>query len=133
MFVGTAHLEVTTASIYRVVTNSTSGVVAGATLTLANLGTGAAAAKVTDADGSLVLDFLRVGMYRLKIRAPGFRCSTTSRSTERMGVPSIPASVRTCPISRITWSEAIGFGDKCARDGAIELIVREKGLPPGIA
>src|SRR5262252_6545889 len=70
--------QVTTSSIYGSVTDSTGGVVAGATVTLTNAGTGANAAKVTDSDGSFVFDFVRVGTYRLKISAPGFEALETN-------------------------------------------------------
>src|SRR5262245_29700231 len=70
--------QVTTSSIYGTVTDSTAGVVAGATVTLTNAGTGAEAAKVTDPDGSFVFDFVRVGTYRLKISAPGFKALEAS-------------------------------------------------------
>jgi outer membrane receptor protein involved in Fe transport len=73
-----AHGQVTTSSIYGTVTDSTGGVVVGATVTITNTGTGAAAAKVTDADGSFVFDFVRVGTYRLKIAAPGFKTLETN-------------------------------------------------------
>src|SRR5690349_3008299 len=73
LFVSSARGQVTTSSIYGTVTDSTGGVVAGATVTLTNAGTGASAAKATDADGSFVFDFVRVGTYRLKISAPGFK------------------------------------------------------------
>jgi hypothetical protein len=52
--------------------------VAGATVTLINVGTGAASPKITDSDGSFVFDFVRVGTYRLKIAAPGFKALETS-------------------------------------------------------
>src|SRR5262245_49974581 len=70
--------QVTTSTFYGIVTDSTGGVVVGATATLTNLGTGAAATKPSGSDGSFVFDFLRVGSYRLKIEAPGFKAIETS-------------------------------------------------------
>ena len=45
----------------------------GANVTLTNPGTGASVSKPTDSDGSFVFDFWRVGTYRLRIEAPGFK------------------------------------------------------------
>src|ERR1043166_3913817 len=69
--------QVTTASFYGTATDSSGGVVAGAAVTLTNLGTGASETKLTGADGSFVFDFVRVGTYRLKIAASGFKSLET--------------------------------------------------------
>src|SRR5690242_2376876 len=79
VFLGwSARGQVTTSSIYGTVSDSTGGVVGGATVTLTNAGTGGATAKVTDADGSFVFDLVRVGTYRLKIAATGFKALETN-------------------------------------------------------
>src|SRR2546421_11545999 len=77
-FISSTWAQVTTSTFYGTVTDSTGGVVVGANVTLTNLGTGAAASKSTGSDGSFVFDFLRVGVYRLKIEAPGFKGVETS-------------------------------------------------------
>ena len=65
--------QVTTATLYGTVLDSSGGVVANAAVTLTNEGTGAVASKTTGTDGSFAFDFLRVGNYRLNIEAPGFK------------------------------------------------------------
>src|ERR1043166_7746185 len=74
----TAKSQVTTATFYGTVLDSSGGVVANATVTLTNEGTGAVASKTTGSDGSFAFDFLRVGTYRLNIEAPGFKNLVTT-------------------------------------------------------
>ena len=70
--------QVTTSTFLGTVTDSSGGVIVGANVTLTNQGTGVASTKVTGADGSFQFDFLRVGTYRLKIAAAGFKALQTS-------------------------------------------------------
>ncbi|HWB85501.1 MAG TPA: TonB-dependent receptor [Bryobacteraceae bacterium] len=63
----------TTATFYGTLTDPTGGVVAGATVSLENVGTGAVSTKVTDATGDFVFEFLRVGIYRIQVKAAGFK------------------------------------------------------------
>lgn len=65
--------QVTTATFYGTITDSTGAVVPGATATLTHLGTGASTAKVTNAAGVFVFDFMRVGTYTLRIELAGFK------------------------------------------------------------
>ena len=70
--------QVTTSTFYGTVTDPTGGVVVGANVTLTNQGTAAVANKITGQGGDFVFDFLRVGTYRLKIEAAGFKSLETS-------------------------------------------------------
>lgn len=65
--------QVTTATFYGTVTDSTGAVIPGATATVTHLGTGASGVKATNATGVFVFDFMRVGAYTLRIEAPGFK------------------------------------------------------------
>src|SRR5258708_21548481 len=76
--------QVTTSTFLGTVTDPSGGVIVGASLTLTNQGTAAATAKVTGADGSFEFDFLRIGTYRLKITAAGFK----SLQTDDLDLPA---------------------------------------------
>jgi Carboxypeptidase regulatory-like domain/TonB dependent receptor len=65
--------QVTTATFYGTVTDSTGAVISGATVTLTHADTGAGSEKTTSATGVFVFDFMRVGAYKLRIEAPGFK------------------------------------------------------------
>ncbi len=65
--------QVTTATFYGIVKDTSGAVVPGATVTLTHLETNAAVKKTTDAVGEFQFDFLRVGTYRLEIEASGFK------------------------------------------------------------
>ena len=68
-----AAAQVTTATFYGIVTDPSGGVIPGAKATLTNEGTGASLTKISDAAGEFVFDFMRVGVYRLRIEASGFK------------------------------------------------------------
>jgi len=70
--------QVTTSTFLGTVSDPSGGLVVGANVTLTNQGTGISATKVTGQDGSFQFDFLRVGTYRLRIVAPGFKALQTS-------------------------------------------------------
>jgi hypothetical protein len=70
---GPGWAQVTTATFYGTVTDSTGAVIAGATATMTHVSTGASTAKATSATGVFVFDFMRVGSYALRIEAPGFK------------------------------------------------------------
>src|SRR6266542_4262206 len=69
----TAQAQVTTATLYGIVTDPSGAVIPGAAVTVTHEGTGATATKTTDALGEVVFDFLRVGRYTLQIEAAGFK------------------------------------------------------------
>lgn len=55
------------------VTDSTGAVVAGAKVTLTNIGTGTTREAVTTAEGSFAFPSLQAGVYRAVVEVPGFR------------------------------------------------------------
>jgi hypothetical protein len=65
--------QVTTATFYGVVADSTGAVIPGAQVTFHHEATGADITKTTDSTGEFQFDFLRVGSYTLTIQAQGFK------------------------------------------------------------
>jgi outer membrane receptor protein involved in Fe transport len=78
LLVSSVQAQVTTATLYGTVLDSSGAIVAGASVTLTNEGTGASTAKTSGPDGSFAFDFVRVGSYRLSIEAPGFKSLVTN-------------------------------------------------------
>jgi len=68
-----AFCQLTTATFYAIVTDSSGAVVPGATVTLTHNGTGTVTTKQTDSSGEAAFDFLRVGLYTLAIEGSGFK------------------------------------------------------------
>ena len=62
-----------TATLTGVVTDSSGGVVAHATVTATNLDTNAAGSTTTGSSGDYVIPYLRPGKYRLTVAQPGFK------------------------------------------------------------
>ncbi|MGH8244870.1 MAG: carboxypeptidase regulatory-like domain-containing protein, partial [Gammaproteobacteria bacterium] len=65
--------QVTTATFYGIVTDSTGATVPGASVTLLHEETNATQSRPTDTSGEFVFNFLRVGRYTLRIEARGFK------------------------------------------------------------
>lgn len=65
--------QVTTATVYVNVADSSGGVIPSANVTATHDGTGATTTKATDDTGTAAFQFLRVGRYTLKVEAQGFR------------------------------------------------------------
>ena len=70
---GSGWSQVTTATFYGIVTDSSGAVVPGATVTLTHEGTATVNTKTTDAAGEFAFDFLRIGSYTLRIEGRGFK------------------------------------------------------------
>ncbi len=70
---GALQAQVTTATLYGIVTDSTGASIARATATLTNNGTGANYVRTTDVAGEFGFTFVPVGTYTLRITAPGFK------------------------------------------------------------
>src|ERR1043165_5329925 len=68
-----AFCQLTTATFYAIVTDSSGAVVPGATVTLTHNGTATVTTKQTDSSGEASFDFLRVGSYTLAIERQGFK------------------------------------------------------------
>lgn len=71
--------QVTTATFYGIVTDTTGAVIAGADITLSNEGTLAAMKQTTDAQGEFAYNFVAVGNYTLRVQANGFKVSLNKR------------------------------------------------------
>lgn len=69
--------QVTTATFYGIVNDSSGAVIPGAEVTLTNENTNAAISAVTDELGEFALKFIAVGRYTLKISLPGFKTLET--------------------------------------------------------
>src|SRR2546422_5267932 len=82
---GSALGQVSTATFYGIVTDSTRAVVPGAALTLTNTQTAIAYRKVSDSAGEFVFDFLPTGTYDLRIEAQGFKTNETKGITLNAG------------------------------------------------
>ena len=68
-----ARAQVTTATFYGIVTDSTGAVVPSAAVTLVHEETGATATRLTNTTGEVAFDFLRIGSYTIRIEAKGFK------------------------------------------------------------
>src|SRR4026209_1738804 len=68
--------QVTTATVYGLVRDSTGAVLPGASVTATNQGTNLARETVSDERGEFVLAVLPSGRYALKIELPGFKVYT---------------------------------------------------------
>src|SRR5437763_13046875 len=68
--------QVTTATVYGVVRDSTAAVLPGASITATNQGTAVTRETVTDERGEFALPALPYGRYTLKIELPGFKTYT---------------------------------------------------------
>ncbi len=69
--------QVTTATFYGIVNDSSGAVIPGAEVILSNENTNASVTRVTDERGEFGFNFIAVGRYTLKISLPGFKTSET--------------------------------------------------------
>src|SRR5215813_14248452 len=70
---GLAYAQVTTATFYGVVQDSSGATIPAAKASLINRDTGASRAQVTDSNGEFSFQFVPVGVYTLRIEASGFK------------------------------------------------------------
>src|SRR5690348_7697684 len=68
-----AEAQVTTATFYGVLTDTSGARIPGAAATFVNDGTGAVSKQIADAAGEFGFEFLPVGSYTLRIEANGFK------------------------------------------------------------
>jgi hypothetical protein len=73
--------QVTTATVYGTVTDTSQAVLPGVTVTMTLAATGAVTSKVTDEKGEFAFTFLSPGTYTLKIELPGFKTYVNSDFT----------------------------------------------------
>jgi hypothetical protein len=67
--------QVTTATLYGIVTDPTGASVPGATITLVHQETNSSTSRTADSTGEFTFDFLRIGSYNIQIEAAGFKKS----------------------------------------------------------
>ena len=65
--------QVTTATFYATVTDSTGAVIPGTKITVIHDGTGATNEKIADGQGEAVFTFLRIGTYTVRAESKGFK------------------------------------------------------------
>jgi len=92
-FAGPAFAQRTTASIRGTVTDSTGGVVPGASVTVTGTDTGLTRTTVTNTDGVYSFPELQVGTYRVEVSLTGFK------SAVRQGVALNVADIRTVDVT----------------------------------
>ena len=72
-FVATSSAQLTTARFYGIVSDPSGGLIPAAAVTFTHEATGIEYTKTSDAAGEFMFDALRVGVYKLRIEAQGFR------------------------------------------------------------
>src|SRR5215813_7600403 len=73
LFIGSALAQRTTATLYGIVQDSSSAVVASAKVRLTNDATAASVETISNERGEFTLSFLPPGLYTLDSSAPGFK------------------------------------------------------------
>src|SRR3954453_18616014 len=73
MFCGSGHAQLSTATMFGSIMDSTGAVIPHATLTLTQTDTNFTRTVTTKDDGSYREEFLPVGPYKITVTAPGFR------------------------------------------------------------
>jgi hypothetical protein len=73
IFVSAASAQLSTATMFGTITDSTGAAIPNATVTITQTDTNDSRTFVTKADGSYRADFLPVGPYKVKVVAPGFK------------------------------------------------------------
>src|SRR5262245_9955497 len=71
--VSRAHAQVTTATIYGTVTDSTAARIPGVTVNLTQQETGTVTTKITTETGDFQFDFVRAGTYSISLELTGFK------------------------------------------------------------
>src|SRR5262245_48484943 len=74
--IGALNAQVTTATVYGVVRDTTGAVLPGAAVTATNQGTNLSRDALTDERGEFVMPVLPAGRYTLRIELPGFKAYT---------------------------------------------------------
>jgi hypothetical protein len=105
--------QVTTATLYGVVRDSTGAVAPAANVTAVNQGTGLTRAVVSDEHGEFALPALPAGRYTLKIELPGFKSYTneglqlgageTVRHGDQLGLPLLKNRKGVLPHALGAW------------------------------
>lgn len=80
-----APAQVTTATLYGIVTDSSGAIVPAANVTIIHEETGSATTRTTGATGEAAFDFLRIGSYTIRVEANGFKRFETKGFTLSSG------------------------------------------------
>jgi len=80
-----SNAQVTTATLYAIVVDPSDAVIANATVTLREAGTGATTEQISDASGECAFTFVPIGQYTVSIRVTGFKELTVSGLTLNAG------------------------------------------------
>ena len=112
--------QVTTATLYGVVTDPSGAAVPDASVTLTHQETNATSVKIADATGDFAFDFLRVGNYSVRVEAAGFKrrelkglelvAAQTLKQTFPLEVGSVSESVNveaSAPLINTSTSEQV--------------------------
>src|SRR5947209_1691991 len=81
MMAVTGFAQFDTATVSGVVRDQAGGVVAGGKVTLENIATGVAKTNSTDQNGSYTFFDVKIGRYKLKAEAPGFKAAVAEEFT----------------------------------------------------
>jgi hypothetical protein len=85
LWAGSAVAQVANGFLVGTVTDSTGAVIAGASVTAKNKGTGAASTVTTDQDGRYVIQQLAPGEYEIAVEASGFAKTIQTTATVQVG------------------------------------------------
>src|SRR5947208_12878008 len=94
-----AAAQLTTADIVGTVTDSTTGVVPGATVTITNTATQFTQVAVTDRSGNYVVNLLPPGRYRIRVELPGFKSVVREISVGAGDRPRVDAALEAGAVS----------------------------------
>src|SRR4051812_35935493 len=85
---GMLHAQVTTATFYGVVQDSSGAVISGAKASLINRDSGGGREQLTDSNGEFGFMFVPVGVYTVRLEAPGFQTLESPNTDLRAGQQS---------------------------------------------
>src|SRR5437867_3826838 len=97
--VGPAAAQLTTGDIVGTVTDTTAGVVPGATVTIINTDTQFTQVAVTDRSGNYVINLLPPGRYRVRVELPGFKSVVREISVGAGDRPRVDAALEAGAVS----------------------------------
>ncbi|MBM3793455.1 MAG: TonB-dependent receptor [Acidobacteria bacterium] len=113
--------QVTTATLYGIVTDPTGAVIAGAEATLTNEGTQGMLKQATSESGEFAFNFVPAGVYTLRIQANGFKVSS-SKSIQLSAAENLR---RTFPLEVGTVTESVEVSSSLALVNTVSAEQRE--------
>src|SRR6266508_1133194 len=100
--------QVTTATVYGVVQDSSGAVIPGAKASLINLDAGGVREQIADSNGEFGFPFVPVGTYTVRIEAPGFQ-TLESANTELRAAQQV-RKVYVLEVGQVTQKMEIAAG-----------------------